>query len=51
MLQTGDETLDYRLAIEKYDGCPSIIEKGGNHSFVNFESHIDRILDFCDIAQ
>jgi len=51
MLQTGDEALDYRLALEKYSGCPSIIEEGGNHSFVGFENHIDRILDFCDIAQ
>jgi predicted esterase YcpF (UPF0227 family) len=49
MVQTGDETLDYRLAVEKYSGCTSIIEEGGNHSFVAFENHIDRILDFCDV--
>lgn len=51
MLQKGDEKLDYRLAVEKYSGCPSIIEEGGNHSFVEFESHIDRILDFCAVSQ
>jgi len=47
MLQKGDETLDYRLAQAKYKNCPSIIEEGGDHSFVDFESHLDRILIFC----
>ena len=51
MLQTGDEKLDYRLAVAKYGGCPSIIEEGGNHSFVAFEDHIDRILDFCAASE
>lgn len=49
MLQKGDETLDYRQAIEKYRDCPAVIEQGGDHSFVNFDQHIDRILDFCGI--
>lgn len=50
MLQTGDEVLDYRQAVEKYSDCPSIIEEGGDHSFTNFENHIKRILSFCDIV-
>ena len=51
MLQTGDETLDYREAIEKYAGCPSIIEQGGSHEFSGFERHLDEILEFCNVTQ
>ncbi len=47
MLQKEDETLDYRLAQDKYKTCATIIEDGGNHSFINFESHLNRILTFC----
>jgi len=51
MLQTGDETLDYREAVEKYAGCPSIIEQGGSHEFSGFERHLDKILEFCNVTQ
>lgn len=50
MLQTGDETLDYRQAIEKYAGCPSIVEQGGSHEFSEFERHLDKILAFCNVT-
>jgi len=49
MLQTGDETLDYRDAEAKYVGCPAIVEQGGDHSFAGFERHIPRMLEFCGI--
>ncbi len=49
MLQTGDETLDYRAAEEKYAACPMLIEQGGDHSFTGFEQHIPQLLEFCDI--
>lgn len=49
-LQMGDETLDYRLAANKYADCHVEIEEGGDHSFVNFEQHIDSLLDFCGIT-
>tara|TARA_B110000211_G_scaffold53723_1_gene59448 strand:- start:2377 stop:2973 length:597 start_codon:yes stop_codon:yes gene_type:complete len=45
LLQTGDETLDYRLAIEKYQDCPSYIEPGGNHSYEGFMEKLTSI--FC----
>lgn len=50
LLQTGDETLDYQHAIAKYAGCNMVVEEGGNHSFVDFEKHIDRLLTFCGIT-
>lgn len=51
MLQTGDETLDYRQAIRKYAGSPSIVEQGGSHEFSEFERHLDKILTFCNVTQ
>jgi uncharacterized protein len=50
MLQTGDETLDYREAQAKYAASPAIIEQGGDHAFSGFERYIPRILEFCRIA-
>ena len=50
MLQTGDETLDYREAVEKYRGCTCVIEQGGSHEFTGFERHLDEILSFCKVS-
>ncbi|VAW67953.1 Esterase YqiA [hydrothermal vent metagenome] len=49
MLQTGDDVLDYNLALEKYAAVPSIVEEGGGHEFSGFERHIDTVLAFCGI--
>ena len=49
LLQKGDETLDYRQAAEKYAACNLEIEEGGDHSFVDFEKHIDKLLGFLEI--
>jgi predicted esterase YcpF (UPF0227 family) len=46
LLQTGDETLDYQLATEKYSDCPSWIEPGGTHSFDGFMARLDTIFHF-----
>lgn len=46
LLQTDDETLDYKLAEEKYKGANLVIEEGGNHSFVNYSSHLPNIFQF-----
>ena len=49
MLQTGDEVLDYKLAIEKYSAVPSIVEEGGGHEFMGFDRHLETVLAFCGI--
>lgn len=49
MLQTGDEVLDYKLAIEKYPAVPSIVEEGGGHEFMGFDRHLETVLAFCGI--
>ncbi len=46
LAQTGDEILDYRLAVEKYRESPSIIEEGGDHSFIDYKRHLPFILKF-----
>lgn len=47
LLQTGDELLDYREALEKFPSSLHYIEQGGNHRFENFELSIPRILEFA----
>jgi predicted esterase YcpF (UPF0227 family) len=51
LLQTGDETLDYREALQKYAACPAIVEQGGSHAFSDFERYMDKILSFCHVTQ
>lgn len=46
MLQTGDETLDYRDAERRYRSTDLLIEQGGNHSFEKFDRHLERIASF-----
>jgi len=40
LLQTGDEVLDYRNAQRRYQGCYIEVEEGGDHSFVNYQRHL-----------
>ena len=46
LLQTGDETLDYREAELKYKNSRCIIEQGGDHGFIDLERHIPQIMQF-----
>ena len=48
LLQTGDEVLDYKQAKQKYENCNLVIEEGGDHSFIDFQNHIEHIISFCD---
>lgn len=46
LLQTGDEVLDYHLAVAKYQGCRQTVEQGGDHTFQHFEHHLDATIRF-----
>lgn len=46
MVETGDEVLDYRQAVDYYAGSRQIIVPGGNHGFSSFMQHIPTILAF-----
>ena len=50
LLQTGDETLDYRQAALKYKNAQCIIEPGGDHSFTGFERYLEKIMQFSQIS-
>ena len=50
LLQTGDETLDYRHALAFYRGCPQVVEEGGDHRFQNFEKHLPELLKFLELT-
>lgn len=48
LLQTADETLDYRYAEKYFSGAKTIIDQGGSHSFEDLESKIPQMLShFC----
>jgi predicted esterase YcpF (UPF0227 family) len=51
LVQTGDETLDFREATAKYYQCRNIIEYGGDHGFKNFERWFAYCLGFLKIIQ
>ena len=46
LLQTGDETLDYRSAVEYYRGCEQVVEEGGDHRFQGYDKHLARLIKF-----
>lgn len=46
MVQTGDETLDYRQAVERYAQCRQLVEQGGDHGFQNYEDKIEAVVEF-----
>ena len=47
LVETGDEVLDYRKAVERYAGAAQIVVQGGDHSLQSFPRHLPRILEFC----
>ena len=46
LVETGDEVLDYRRAVERYAGAQQIVVPGGDHSLQSFPQHLARILEF-----
>ena len=46
LLQKGDETLDFRLAEQKYGREYCKTEEGGSHAFEGYEAHLDDIASF-----
>ena len=46
--QEGDETLDYREAVNYYNASAQIVQPGGHHGFENFESMLPTIFAFAE---
>jgi uncharacterized protein len=49
LVQTGDEVLDYRLAVQRYEGCEQDVQPGGNHSYENFADKLPCIMRFAGL--
>jgi uncharacterized protein len=47
MVATGDEVLDYRVAVRKYAGARQLVVQGSDHGFADFGDHLDEVLDFA----
>jgi uncharacterized protein len=47
LVETGDEVLDYRRAVQRYAGAQQVVVQGGDHSLRSFEQHLPRILAFA----
>lgn len=50
ILQTGDETLNYHQALDRYPDSPAWIQPGGDHRFQDFDRVIPAILAFLGVA-
>ncbi|MBS9777857.1 MAG: hypothetical protein KGV50_03740 [Gammaproteobacteria bacterium] len=46
MLEKGDEVLDYRKALIRYNDCSQLVLNGGDHSFTRFQQVMSLIDDF-----
>jgi len=51
LVETGDEVLDFRAAVKKYEGARQIVIEGGDHSLKSFPEHIPLILDFAGLTR
>lgn len=47
IVETGDEVLDYRKAVERYRGAEQIVIEGGDHSLQSYVQHLPSILEFA----
>jgi uncharacterized protein len=47
LVETGDEVLDYRRAVERYAGAQQVVVQGGDHTLQSFPRHLPRILEFA----
>ena len=45
-VETGDETLDYSQAVEKYTEANCLVRQGGNHSYENYLDELPLIFEF-----
>lgn len=51
LVETLDEVLDYRQAVEKYRGARQVVVEGGDHSLKSFPEHIPLILEFAGLGR
>jgi predicted esterase YcpF (UPF0227 family) len=47
MHTTGDELLDWRVAIDHYRDCRQVIVQGSDHGFAEFGAYLDIVMEFA----
>jgi len=50
LVETGDEVLDYRRAVDRYRGARQIVVEGGDHSLKSFPDQLALIAEFAQLA-
>jgi predicted esterase YcpF (UPF0227 family) len=50
IVETGDEVLDYRKAVERYSGARQTVIEGGDHSLQSFPQHMQAIVQFAGLS-
>lgn len=50
LLETGDDVLDYRAAVETYRGARITIREGGNHGLASFSEFIPEIVNLAALS-
>jgi hypothetical protein len=50
LLQSGDEVLDYRQALEFYQTCRPDVQPGGDHSYQGLQNRLADIVNFAQLA-
>lgn len=51
MVETGDEVLDYREAVQKYAGARQTVLEGGDHGFSRWADYLDEVLRFAGLIR
>jgi uncharacterized protein len=46
LVETGDEVLDYREAVNYFAGARQIVIEGGDHGFTRFDDYIETLIAF-----
>jgi uncharacterized protein len=49
MVQSGDEVLDWRIAVAYYAGAWQLVQGGGDHAFADFAAQIPPLLRFAGV--
>jgi predicted esterase YcpF (UPF0227 family) len=50
IVATGDEVLDYRAAVSRFQGCRQIVIEGSDHGLSDFTDYLKSVLEFCGVS-
>jgi len=50
LVAKGDEVLDWREMVGRYPGAKIRLLEGGDHALSNFDSHMDEVFEFMNLA-